>query len=488
MYAKGEGTQKNGPKFIELMEKSAKGGYSLAQNEYGLILLNGLLGQGKFNEGVQWVKKAATQGLGEALVNLGVFSREGVDDWGNKVEPDYEKAFELFKQAAEKKSYNGMYNLAQFYQSGLSGEKNSAKAKELLDEILNSNSQNSYIFKALIYETGNGSSKDLQQAKHFYEICAESYGDIPARMGLVRVNEEIMKKAEEEKELEKKREFKKKLIKKEKTKHKKSSKSSKKSKKKAKKKTVDNTQPVIDQNEVVSLPLPNDVDSTDEMLKEEKPTPSSSTYRETILPEIQPEKQFDEASQEKDDDNSSVESDIESTDETIKEMLNNALSYDDQSIITEIDPQNNIVIIKNPYDDSVVTVITDQQEPLTPRKIKSLRKFTYDDRVKKWFGPEEEILVSFKENGIDRHRFAQRNEIDRHRFAQRVDEIIQLYGSKAIFVKPDGTLQENKILFGDITTKDKRTLKGTFEYAYYRDGSKLYHRFLHPSSKAVAVS
>ncbi len=111
MYLRGEGTPQNTLKYFEFLEKAAQLGSPHAQYNYGVMLLGQILGKGRFHEGFEWLKKAANQESGAALAGLGIMAREGIDDFGNKIEPDYEKAFELFKQAAEKKSYAGMFSL-----------------------------------------------------------------------------------------------------------------------------------------------------------------------------------------------------------------------------------------------------------------------------------------------------------------------------------------------------------------------------------------
>lgn len=425
LYNVGEGTPKNWQKYTEFMEKSAKAGHPLAQHFYGATLTSGLLGEGKFNEGIEWIKKAADQGVGDAIVNLGVMAQQGLDNFGNKIEPDYEKAFELFKKAAEKKSYAATYFLAISYQTGLIGGKNNAKAKKLFDEILNSKSLDSYLFKALMYETGSGTGKNLENARNFYEICIQQNpNDVIANTGLKRINEEIEEHLKKEQELLKEYD--------------------------------EASSPNSSHNKVTQKSY-----SSSSKKKKNDTTKKPSKHPEILLEEVP------------------LPTSSGTSDEALKEMLNTALSYDDESLITEIDSKNNKIVIKKPYDDSAVTIILNQRKAVTPEDIKHLTKFAYEDRVSKWFGGEEGLLAKYNQE-----------QIDRHRFAQRVDEIAQLYGDTAVFMKNDGTLQENKILLGHITTKDNRKLNGTFEYACYQNEDKekvLYHRFLHPRSKAITT-
>ncbi|PKN03793.1 hypothetical protein CVU75_00285 [Candidatus Dependentiae bacterium HGW-Dependentiae-1] len=423
MYLNGEGTPKNNAKYLEFLEKAAQLGSPYAQYNYGVIIAGGVLGIGRLNEGVEWLKKAAAQKFGAALSGLGVMAREGIDDFGNHIEPDYEKAFELFRESAAKESHAGMFCLAQFYKSGLAGKKNAAEAKKLFDEILESDNANSLVFKALMHETGSGVDKNLMKAKYYYELCAQNPIDLEAALGLARVNKKI---AEQEQAslafLEEE-----------------TAKTSAPQRKLKTKTSLQATQSIHNANKNTVLTAH---------------APTQKQKSTTRLPDV----------------------DFDIAGETLKNKLNQALSYDDGSTITEINTAENRIVIQNPHDGSTVTLFTDR---LTAKHIKSLKKLTYDDRVKKWFAKVQEPSETTQEQR------------ERHRFAQRVDEIVQLYGEDAVFFKQNGTLEENKFLDGFITTKNGDTLYGRFEYALYENQATnkiLYHRFFHPHSKAMTTS
>jgi len=424
IYKRGIGVPKDDRKAFDFMKKAADAGHLDALYSLGIMLLDNFLGEGNFSEGIRYISQAASQNYGPALSTLGMFLRDGIDHFGKKIEPDYAKAFEFFKKAAELKSFNGMYNLAQFYKSGLAGEKNPAKAKKLFDTILASEDEDSYLYKALMYENGAGVDKDLNKAKEYYEILVKYHAGNIAVVGLERINEKLLRKTEKKREAEK---YVEELLKKGKK---------NKAKKKSKKK------------------IEAEVSSESESESEEEPAPA---IEQKIMATT-----------------------IVFTEDSAKEALNDALSYEDSSVITSMDTRRGTITMRNPYDDSIVMVHVDPaRKPITGKAIKSLKKFTYDERVSKWFGPEEELLPKYSEQ-----------EIARHRFAQRVDEIIQLYGDKAVFIKNDGTIEKNKILVGTITTKNGQKLQGTFEFSYYKNQSEkniLYHRFLHPNSRTVVA-
>lgn len=164
----------------------------------------------------------------------------------------------------------------------------------------------------------------------------------------------------------------------------------------------------------------------------------------------------------------------------LKNEFNNALAYPDKSLITDIDTHDNRVKIHNNYDNSDIVLEIDKKKIITPDVLRKLKKYTYDKRVQDWFNTDEKTLL----------KNYTKEQIERHRFAQRVDEMIQLYGHKGIFVKNDGSFTKAKVLPGHIETADHQILKGFFEYSYYKDSHNqpvLYHRFLHPRSRVQIV-
>lgn len=161
----------------------------------------------------------------------------------------------------------------------------------------------------------------------------------------------------------------------------------------------------------------------------------------------------------------------------LKDLLNDLITYDDGSIISELDLDTNVITITNPYDDSTVIIPVEDILNISDTIAGELY-FPYAERVANWFDDQNVPTTITAED------------LERHRFAQRVDEIILLYGRPSCFTNNCGQLVENLTLPGTIITQDGRELEGTFEYA--QDESTkvsgkavLYHRFLHPRSRAV---
>lgn len=162
----------------------------------------------------------------------------------------------------------------------------------------------------------------------------------------------------------------------------------------------------------------------------------------------------------------------------LKNLLNQLIEYDDGSIVSELDLDTNVITVINPYDNSTVLITVDDIQYISD-DIENL-SFEYAQRVADWFDattiPSNILLET----------------VERHRFAQRVDEIMLLYGRPSYFTSNCGQLVENLTLPGTIITQDGRQLDGIFEYAQTEstnDGQKplLYHRFLHPNSRAVPI-
>lgn len=162
----------------------------------------------------------------------------------------------------------------------------------------------------------------------------------------------------------------------------------------------------------------------------------------------------------------------------LKDILNELVTYADGSIISELDLDINVITITNPYDNSTVIIPVEDILSVSDAITEELY-LPYAERVANWF--EDQTIPATNSEDFERHRFA-----------QRVDEIMLLYGRPSYFTSNCGQLVENLTLPGTIITQDGRQLDGIFEYAQTEstnDGQKhlLYHRFLHPNSRAVPI-
>jgi TPR repeat protein len=71
MYYDGEGVTKNYQKAVEWLRKAAGQGLDKAQNSLGYMYANGYGVTKDYQKAVEWYRKAAEQGLDKAQTNLG---------------------------------------------------------------------------------------------------------------------------------------------------------------------------------------------------------------------------------------------------------------------------------------------------------------------------------------------------------------------------------------------------------------------------------
>lgn len=99
-YQKADGVKQDVPKAIELFERAAALGHSIAMNALGVIFDNGHGGVSKdFGLALYWFQQAAEAGCVPAMKNLGIvfeYGRVGV------MAKDEHKAFEYYRMAADK--------------------------------------------------------------------------------------------------------------------------------------------------------------------------------------------------------------------------------------------------------------------------------------------------------------------------------------------------------------------------------------------------
>lgn len=165
-----------------------------------------------------------------------------------------------------------------------------------------------------------------------------------------------------------------------------------------------------------------------------------------------------------------IEPDIDIAGHVLKEMLNKQFTYDDGSIIRDIDTVQKIITIYNPYNNSTVTIALRELKPISQKEIKRLQKYTYAQRVRDWFNPKKA-----QERPVE--------SVYRHQFAQRVDEIAQLYGTPAYFFTGNDSIK-NTILECALQLDNGTVLAGVAEFTV-NDKGELYHRFINSRTRTV---
>lgn len=107
----------------ELWLPAARNGSMMAQNNLGVMYLNGLGVERDDAAAAHWFEQAATQGHAAAQTSLGVLYMEG-----RGVQRDYFVAFELWHRAAKVEFAEAQYNLGQMYAKGVGVSRNYEKA------------------------------------------------------------------------------------------------------------------------------------------------------------------------------------------------------------------------------------------------------------------------------------------------------------------------------------------------------------------------
>ncbi|GBC22559.2 kinase-like domain-containing protein [Rhizophagus irregularis DAOM 181602=DAOM 197198] len=95
------------------------------------------------------------------------------DNRGIGVEKDYNKAFELFKQAAGRENINGIMMLGYCYDEGIGTEINKQKAFELYQNAANLGNKVAQNNFALMYRDGDGIARDVNKAIYWLEKSAK---------------------------------------------------------------------------------------------------------------------------------------------------------------------------------------------------------------------------------------------------------------------------------------------------------------------------
>ena len=126
IYELGKGIKSDPIEAIRWYEKAANQGSAEAAYNLGNLYVARAKKEKRpylYKKAKFWLQKGADSGYPDALNNLGVLYCEGLG-----VKQDLQKAFELFKAAAEKGSVHADYNLANLYAWGDGIERDKMKA------------------------------------------------------------------------------------------------------------------------------------------------------------------------------------------------------------------------------------------------------------------------------------------------------------------------------------------------------------------------
>lgn len=225
MHANGDGVDENQAEAQKWYLKSANMGFYLAQSVLGKRFANGIGVKKNLSEAFNWYMKAAKQGDENSQANIGVMYNEGMG-----VKKDYKQARVWYKKASKNGSNLASFNLAILLLNKEGGDRDSATAIKLLDNLAQQDDfqSNNVLFTiynkgandivrdpikafkylvrlatidsterarfqfvlAVDYGQGTGTTADIEKAAHYMELSAR--GGYPAAQKFMdKINKEV---------------------------------------------------------------------------------------------------------------------------------------------------------------------------------------------------------------------------------------------------------------------------------------------------------
>ena len=183
------GKNNNISKQLEYLQQSADLGFTKAQLQYGVSLLN----QGKVVEGLTYLEKSADQNYVPAMTLLGDLYFAGYfDQGGNEVlEQDFEKSEMYLKRAVSEGSQDARYTLAYLYLSPESGQQNIDQSIALFEDNIDYVNQSGHLpsIMALIDIYSKGEYVKADQAKltdYLYLASLQDYSPAFYSVGVMQ--------------------------------------------------------------------------------------------------------------------------------------------------------------------------------------------------------------------------------------------------------------------------------------------------------------
>eukprot|EP01124_Arcella_intermedia_P005334 TRINITY_DN13145_c0_g2_i1.p1 TRINITY_DN13145_c0_g2~~TRINITY_DN13145_c0_g2_i1.p1 ORF type:complete len:445 (-),score=119.61 TRINITY_DN13145_c0_g2_i1:9-1343(-) len=170
-YLYGQGVKKDVERALKLLYDAASKGDVFAQNDLGTIYEQGRFVRQDFKKVIEYYQKAANQGYGLSQFNLGVIFEYGRPG----IEKNFEKAVQHYSLAAAQNFDRAQCNLARFYDEGLGGLiQDHQIVFTLVEKAANSGYPRAQYNMGVLYENGIGTPKDIEKAKHYYTLAANS--------------------------------------------------------------------------------------------------------------------------------------------------------------------------------------------------------------------------------------------------------------------------------------------------------------------------
>jgi len=177
-YLNGWGCRVDTAQAISYLERAADNGEIRAINSLGDIYEE----QGDFKNAVLYYEKGVTLGSLESYCNLGYCYQEG-----QGVVLNSQKAFELYKVAADHDYIRGYMFVAQSYMNGMGVERNYPEGMKWLEKAAEAGNPTAMYYLGAIYAEGEeGVKPDAKKAKKWFKQAADA-GYAPAQAALERM-------------------------------------------------------------------------------------------------------------------------------------------------------------------------------------------------------------------------------------------------------------------------------------------------------------
>jgi TPR repeat protein len=125
-------------------------------------------GAKRYDEAMEWYRKAADAGSTAAMSNVGFLHA-----YGDEAEIDYREARKWYEKAADAGNATGMNNLAALYESGLGVPQDYAEARRWYQKSADAGSATGMNGLGVLYRNGLGGDTDLAEARRYFEMASE---------------------------------------------------------------------------------------------------------------------------------------------------------------------------------------------------------------------------------------------------------------------------------------------------------------------------
>lgn len=161
-------------KIFEETLAAANAGNPLAQHDLGIMYGKGIHVGQDMSKAMEWFRKAALQGLPEAIKILRQFAEQGIEPAqyhlgamyanGQGVEKNYEEAARWYKMAADRGMREAQANLGMMYYFGQGVEQSYTKALELSRQAAALGNTRARFLVGTLYALGQGVAMDYREA------------------------------------------------------------------------------------------------------------------------------------------------------------------------------------------------------------------------------------------------------------------------------------------------------------------------------------